>query len=352
MQTYSNLLDVETVSDRKQEQGFSLIELLVAMVVFLIVTGAIYGVLEIAQRSRKVTNERTHLNKNARVALNTLGRDTFNAGYSYPSSTAVLLPDNRISTLLGIPNDFDTTRDLVPPVIAGNNVRLITSSNLNSDQVTFAFRDSAFNLDANGTSQPLGINAPTTVSGVDQIVPLSGSNSQCKKNDIYVITGGLGSALAVATGLSGSSAVQFANGDVLGFNQAGTLPTITLPASMRKVILITYFVSADGVLTRRVYANSADATTASPWRDEPLVYGVEDFQITYIMDDGAVSNNPSAGLDGIPGNADDEQASLKKVRQVRYTINIKSEQLDQAGQPYRISMTSTFSTRNLGYSAG
>jgi hypothetical protein len=112
--------------------------------------------------------------------------------------------------------------------------------------------------------------------------------------------------------------------------------------------MVTYFVTADGVLTRRRYGNNA---TGGAFVDEPLVYGVENFQIVYVMDNGSVSNNPSAGADGIAGNADDEEALLQAVRQVRFTIDVRSLETDQAGNPFRTSMTSTYSTRNLGYDA-
>ena len=112
--------------------------------------------------------------------------------------------------------------------------------------------------------------------------------------------------------------------------------------------MITYFVASDGTLTRREFANILPAVA---FVDEPLVYGVDNFQIQYVMDDGTLSDNPGAGPDGIAGTADDNQANLAAVRQVRYTVSVRSIELNSAGQPYRDSLTSTFSTRNLGYDA-
>lgn len=352
MRNDSRICGVRAVTEKNDEHGFTLIELLVSMTIFLIVTGTIYGVMQVAQQSRGVVNMYVPLTKSVRLALNLLGRDTYNAGYGYPLRSAVILPDNRISALLNIPNDFDNSRDTIPPIIAGNNVTLNTfnqTPNVRTDQITFLFKDTTFNL-VNGVSQPLNINAATTTSGIDEIVPISGSNTSCRINDIYLVTGNTGSTVGLATGLSGSDKVQFANGDMLGFNQTGAsgpLRGITLPASMLRVIMITFYVTADGTLMRREYANVP--TPAAPWVDEPLVYGVEDFQIRYVMDDGTISDNPSAGADGIPGNADDQQANLAAIRQVRYTISVRSVENGPANQPYRATMTSTISTRNLGY---
>ncbi len=347
--------------NRSNKAGFTLLELLVSLTIFLIVTSAIWGVLRTAQISRSVVNNQVELAKSVRLGLNLIGRDTYNAGFGYPLKNTVVLPDNRITNLLGIPNDFDTTRDTVPPIISGNNITLNTyntAPNIRTDQVTFLFYDTTFNLvgvGANAVSTPLNINAATTTgTSTDEIVPISGSNSSCRVNDLYLITGNTGSTLGLATALSGTNKVQFSNGDVLGINLAGTTGTIrqiTTPASLQRVIMITYFVTADGTLTRRVYANVPPAIPAVPFVDQPLVYGVENFQIQYVMDDGTLLDNPSAGPDGIAGTADDVTANLAAVRQIRYTISVRSQELNSGGQPYRETMTSTFSTRNLGYDA-
>ena len=184
------------------------------------------------------------------------------------------------------------------------------------------------------------------------MAPTSGNNSACKVNDVYLITGNAGatSTLALSTALNGSTAVQFANGDLLGFNQPGVGPLrlITTVATMQRVRMVTYFVTTGGILTRREYANFLPAVA---FVDAPLVYGVDDFQIRYVMDDGSLTDNPSAGPDQIAGNADDVQANLSAVRQIRYTVSVRSIDLNTSGQPYRETMTSTFGTRNLGYDA-
>jgi prepilin-type N-terminal cleavage/methylation domain-containing protein len=340
-----------------KESGFTMLELLVAMVIFMVVTASVWGVMKVALDSRNAVSNNVSSAKNVRLALNVMGRDAYNAGYGYPLNNTVVLPDNRVSVALGVPSDVDTSRDMVPPVIAGNAVN---TDNWNSiptartDQVTFLFKDSSFNVQS-GLSTPLQINAATTSgTGVDTIVPISGSNSACTVNDLYVINGNTGSTLGVVTGLGGTNSVLFANGDPLGFNLSGTTGTIrqiTLPAAMYKVRMITYFVAYDGTLTRREFVNGPVQAGNVSYVDNPLVYNVEDFQIRYVMDDGTLTDNPSSGPDGIAGTADDTQATLARVRQVRFSITVKSTELRSDGQPYRETMTATYSTRNLGYDA-
>lgn len=342
------------------ESGFTLMELMISMVVFLVVTGAAWGVLNVARDSRSVVSENSSLNRNIRIALNTIGRDAYNAGYGYPLRNTVVLPDNRATALLGIPNDVDTTRDTVPPIIAGNNITLNTlntTPNTRTDQVTFLFKDSTFNLVGtapNQVSQPLNINAATTTSGIDEIIPISGSIAACRVNDIFLVTGNTGSTLGVVTALAGTNTLRFANGDILGFNLTGTsgpLRGITTPASITRVRMVTYMVTPDGTLIRREYANRPATIPATAFVDNPLVYGVENFQITYILDDGTETDNPSAGPDGIAGTLDDVPSNLAAVRQIRFRIFVRSTEFNAARQPYRTSMEATFSTRNLGYDA-
>lgn len=347
-------------NDRHNERGFSLIELMVSMVVFLIVTGAIWGLLQVAQRGRTTVSEGVQLNKSVRFGMNMIGRDTYNAGFGYPLTSTVVLTNERLSDLLEIPNDYDASRDTMPPIIVGNDVTentFNTEPDIMTDQVTFLFKDATFNVVTDpvtglALSQPLDINAATTVDDIDEILPIAGSNASCNINDIYLVSGNTGSTIGVATGLNGTDKVQFANGDILGFNRTGPsgwLRGITTPASMMRVLMVTYHVTPDGTLMRRRYANVP--TSTDPWVDEPLVYGVENLQIQYIMDDGTLSDNPSAGPDGNPGTPDDDQANLAKIRQIRFTLSVRSAEFDQTGNPYRTTMTSTFGTRNLGYEA-
>jgi prepilin-type N-terminal cleavage/methylation domain-containing protein len=364
------MVEITTVKKMKAaearigEAGFSLVEMIVSIVIFLIVTGAIYSVLQVARQGSTTVNRSVELSKTVRVGMNLLGRDTYNAGYGYPlpETSTVVLPDNRITALLGIPNDSDTTRDTVPPIIAGNNITLNsfnTTANVRTDQVTLLFKDSTFNLvgadPEKRVSTPLSINAASTNgSGIDEIVPVSGSTTSCSVNDIYLIVGNTGSTLGLSTALEAPNKIQFANLDVLGFNQTGAsgpLRGIVVPASLFRVKMVTYFVTADGILTRREYANAPVAAPPVAYVDEPLVYGVENFQIKYVMDDGSLNDNPSAGADGIVGNADDDEARLSNVRQIRFTIDVRSLEFEPGGSPVRTTMTSIFSTRNLGYDA-
>src|SRR6185436_2747874 len=64
----------------KQEAGFSLIELMVAMTITLIVTGAIYGLLTSGGNAFKREPELSDRQQNVRMAMDLIQRDVSNAG--------------------------------------------------------------------------------------------------------------------------------------------------------------------------------------------------------------------------------------------------------------------------------
>src|SRR5438477_11436814 len=119
--------------DRDRRQGgFSLLELLIAMVLFLIVTGSIYGLMQLGTYDRNRASRRTDVLKNARVAVELIGRDVLNAGLSYHKRGAIV-PDNFNSTQLGVPADVDNNRDMLTSVVVGNN---IYTNNLSANPAT------------------------------------------------------------------------------------------------------------------------------------------------------------------------------------------------------------------------
>jgi len=74
------------------EAGFSLAELMVAMVITLIVTGAIFGLLSSGQSAFKVQPERTERQQNIRTAMDLITRDAASAGVGMPAYLQTFTP--------------------------------------------------------------------------------------------------------------------------------------------------------------------------------------------------------------------------------------------------------------------
>lgn len=77
--------DRMTSASRSDAKGFSLVELLIAMLVTLIVSGAIYGLLAGGQSAFRREPELVERQQNVRLAMNLIMRDIANAGSGMPS---------------------------------------------------------------------------------------------------------------------------------------------------------------------------------------------------------------------------------------------------------------------------
>ena len=124
---------------KKSQMGFSLLEMMVSIVIFLIVTGAIYGLLQISRIDRNRSSRRSDMMKNARTAVHLIGRDVLNAGLGYHRRGAVV-PDNFISTRLGVPTDANVDRDILTSIVVGNNINtnsLNTDTTVRTDLISF-----------------------------------------------------------------------------------------------------------------------------------------------------------------------------------------------------------------------
>jgi len=74
---------------RRPEDGFSLVELMVAMTVTLIVSAAIYGLLTSGSNAFRREPELAERQQNIRVAMDLVSRDVFNAGAALPTFSQV-----------------------------------------------------------------------------------------------------------------------------------------------------------------------------------------------------------------------------------------------------------------------
>jgi len=74
---------------KRGDEGFSLVELLIAMVVTLIVAGGVFGLLAGGQSAFRVQPEVTDRQQNIRAAMDTIMRDVANAGNGMPPSAQI-----------------------------------------------------------------------------------------------------------------------------------------------------------------------------------------------------------------------------------------------------------------------
>lgn len=363
---------------RTAEMGFSLLELLISVVLFIIITGSIFGLMEITRIDRNRASRRSDTLKNARSAIHLIGRDALNAGLSY-SLTGGKVPEGYLATRLGIPQDVNNTRDDLTSIVSGNNRNtnaLLPSGT--TDIISFAYRDMDFNngnkVTLSGAQAPGGSPTTAVVTTVASTVTTDTTKAPPAVNDLYLVETAEGNQVAVmATSVDlANNKIQFGTGDPLGINQPfngtnqnGSLlrpcnpPSLTencstYVAALKKFNWISYSVNAQGTLIRTVYGNNPNGTVpADQIQSQPLAYGIQNMQIRYVLEDGTVTDDPVAGPDGIAGTSDDTPANLNLVRQITVTLSVQGNENDeQTKQAETITVTATFSTRNLEYDAG
>jgi prepilin-type N-terminal cleavage/methylation domain-containing protein len=358
----------------ERQKGFTLLEMIVAITLFLIITGAVYGLLQIGRIDRNRSSRRSDMLKNARTAIHLIGRDALNAGMSFHQRGAVV-PDNLLSTRLEIPIDADSTRDILTSVVAGNNLfvnNLNTDTSVRTDLVSFCFREMTFN---NGDTIPLtGVSAPTGAAQTARLATSTGLAVNAKLYDLYMVESNSSQVAVIATAVPSTSAIDISPGDPLGLNQplngtggnASLLRKCTvtviadcttyasnLVTSVKKFNWVAYKVKPDGTLVRMIFGNNTGRPSDEQIREQPLAYNVQDFQLKYVLADGTVTDNPSAGADGVVGTADDDAEDFNLIRQITVTLQVQSTEVDeQTRKPAVITLNATFSLRNMEYDAG
>lgn len=355
---------------KPDERGFSVVELIISMVIFMVVVGTVYGLMQTGLIDRNRASRRSDILKNARAALHIIGRDALNAGLSYNLNGA-MVPDNLVATRLGIAADGDSERDILPAVIGGNDlfVNLINPNPaVRTDLISFAYRDTGFNS-SNVISLTNAAAAPGSPATVRlQTQPNNAVNTSA--NDLYLVESDSSQVAVMATARPSSSEIDISPGDPLGINQPlnGTGTNVSLlqkctalvtencttyVASVKRFVWVAYKVRGDGTLVRILFGNNTGAAASAQIQELPIAYNVENLQIRYVLEDGTVHDDPSVGPDGLPGTSDDTPANFNLVRQINVSITVQgSDDDEQTGRPESVTLTAIFSTRNLEYDAG
>jgi prepilin-type N-terminal cleavage/methylation domain-containing protein len=336
---------------RERQGGFSLIELLVAMTITLIVSGAIYGLLASGQNAFRREPELTERQQNIRLAMDMIMRDTAGAGVGLPPFAQVFttgLDDDTASPqgpsgensdalemLTGGARESEPvcayvsnwtseslylTRQQVPALDPGASERLMF--------LVFS-RDMAWTADDRWTARRLTAQAtgtfPSTTSGA---VPPNCTG------------GGDHATLTFDDATAGNAANLCQNAPL---PPAGNIVTTACGAMQ-----LTRVVFADQV--RYQIRSGPDgvpvlerSSTANPGVFETLARGIEELQVQYTqvldpdtwVDDAPIVADPTDAPPGPPEN----YGTL--VNQVRVTLTSRSEAPNLAGASTGAGSTGT-----------
>lgn len=351
--------------------GFTILELLIALVIFGVVSASIFGLMQVGRVDRNRSSRRSDILKNARVAIHLIGRDVLNAGLGFHRAGAVT-PDNFVSTTLEVPADTDSERDLLTSIVAGNNIHsntLLANPADRTDSIAFCYRDMDFNDgDLIMLKNVQNDSSTPTVPFVQTMNSDGAENSRI--HQLYLVESDTTQVAIMATNIIDQDKIEAAPGDPLSLNQAlnggGSNGSVlrecidqndenctTYVATAKRFNLVNYKVKADGTLVRMVFGNNVDGGIGDQIQEQPLAYNVEDLQIEYVLADGTVTDSPNAGPDGLVGTPDDFAEGFNQIRQVSIRIKVQSSERDeQTGLPETLTLNATFSARNMEYDAG
>lgn len=337
---------------RSGENGFSIMELMVSLTIFLVAVAAIYGVARLSTIQRNTVNTRTDQLRSARIALEYIRRDALNAGFGF-HRTGGNAPDNIGNGLFSLVSDTDSQRDLLTAIIGGNE-RTTNSLNFGgkTDVVGFISRDITFN---NGAS--LGYLSSVPAGTAINVVTGVNGTANCNAFDLYLFESGTGvtQIIGMATSIPNTTTIQLATGDPLSINQSATGSGdaqslfVTAPGggTIKKINLVSYSVTTAGVLVRKQYGNRTGMTATQQIESREMVYNVSDFQIRYFLEDGTTVDDPSFANEGR-----NNQMKMNNIVQIQVSITIAKDPNDsQPNSNTPLTIKEYISTKNLRYEA-
>lgn len=320
----------------RHERGFSLVELMVAMTITLIVSGAIYGLLTAGNNAFRREPEVADRQQNIRVAMDLIARDVYNAGASLPPFGQVFTVADSTGgecaaglNGCGVPGSMgpDAT-DVLEMVAADERCPVQTICNdvvptTATDVVTREGVPQCMALPGLAliTDNTSFVLRPATASGAVGDCP-AGGNARNGNLTLGAALAGwpaLGAMPKPAAAPPPATPVIFLySGRVVRYRVApSTDPTDTAPALWRSS---TGRYRADGTEADEP-GTSGFPDANSPW--ELVARGIEDLQVEYLAGGGAWADSP-------PTVTNNTWNTL--VRQVRITLSARATAANLAGE--------------------
>jgi prepilin-type N-terminal cleavage/methylation domain-containing protein len=340
------------------EQGFSMLEMLVAIAVMVVVTGAIFALMRDSVKTSTATLEMSDGQESLRAGQEYINRDLINAGDGLNSITSIRVPQNFVTNYLTL---NPVVGPLLPPGII--DLGLITSDNnvpANTPVLGTApavdvranpvltDRISILQLDSSFVPITIPAGALNPADGVTAVSPAD--IDRFTVGEIYFFTSAAGSMFATITDRQGVGTpnpfLVFGPGDVFGLNSVGPnsqfdflTATAALPASLSRMKLIHYYVNSNGLLMRRVFG-----VRGTGFSESVIAEHAVSLQFRYFIN-----------LRDVNGNVVQPEAQLTSPQQqtetrlVEVTLTVETPHTLQNGQRQQISMTTSTSIRNMQF---
>jgi prepilin-type N-terminal cleavage/methylation domain-containing protein len=339
------------------ERGFTLPELMVAMVLTLVATSLTFSALQNANRTTESVMAMADVNQNLRVAMNVLIRDLLSTGEGIPIG-GIAFPTGGTTVIRPGPPTadwhFDPDWTTLPAVSPGNELGT-TVNGVKTDVVTLLTADRRLDL-TNVTLTNISTNGSsiTLPSSVD----LTDESTAIVAGDLIMLTNANGNTLQEVTSVAGQ-VINFAasadsnlnqptapEGSVVDLKNDPDEDSVWPPTTITRIKMISYyiFVPTSGQIT------SPHLIRRVNYGDELVVaIGVTNVQLTWDLVDGV--SNPINISDPGPTAADPTNANTEhQIRKANLFMAARSlETQTQTGEFVYSSLSTTVSLRSLAF---
>lgn len=360
-------------SSRPHDQaGFSIIEMMIAITVMLIITGAVVSLMKSSMSVATSTYELTEAQENLRTAHEFISRDLISAGDGLKSMTYIPVEEAFVKNYLTLNPIVDPAMPTAPTQVTNLGI-LTTDNDVPVDTIVkgpdravatvpvvkvrsspaLTDRQTILEIDSNFT--PISLAAGRIDANGEVITILDGDKDRFTTGEVYFLTSSLGGTFATLTakGDDGTATpdttLTFASGaaDKFGLNVTGVggrIQTISNQAgaaivtSLQRMKIIHYYIDTTGRLMRRVFG-----VRGAGFRESAIAEHVVSVQFLYSLgpDGGGVIAQPVDRLINL-----DQQIA---VRQVEVTITVETPHALAKGLPQKLSSTQTTSVRNMQF---
>ncbi|CAN5509509.1 hypothetical protein BH10ACI1_BH10ACI1_15990 [soil metagenome] len=334
------------------QQGFSIMELLVVIVLMIIVLVTVFSLMHGVIKTAKTNYEMTLAEQGLRNSNEYLARDILTAGDGLKGLANIWIRTSFATQSLSSrsPSDLDPGASgyvNLGLVVSDNNVPGGTQVSFvsptmrvlaRSDRITILASDESFSK----------IDLATTdvnVSTGEINIPAS-RISDFSADEIYFISNGVAGAFGTVTSVdTGTNKIFWANGDVFNLNrvgnsgQLGSVTNIgTYSTTLSRVKMVHYFVDEQNKLVRRVFG-----VKGAGFIDSVIAEHLTTLQFRYILkpaDTNLVFDQPKEQIDS-------SQALL--VRMVESNLAVETAYPLEDGLKHQVAGTTQIGVRNIQF---
>ena len=329
----------------KKEQGFSLVEVMIAATITLVLLAATIASLNDAVGINDKASLMADLEQNLRAGMNLLVRDFINAGWGVPTG-GIPIPSGVGALAVVRPGPPGTSYTFSPAVtIAAVNPGASLGPlgyGRRTDVVNIMYADNLLPLNTR-TLDAIGPNGASMT--VNASIPITGVSNAIQSGDIIAFSNAMGNTVQYVSRVAGQI-VYFDAGDPLNLNQpaapqgsimqlqnGGVFP----PTTATRIWLVTYYLdtTADPTMPRLI-------RRVNDRPGEAVALVLEDLQLTYDLVDG-VTNPTNIETPTAPN-------SPNQIRKVNVFVSGRSSTEDRNTKDFlRRSLTTQVSLRSLSF---